>query len=131
MRARASTPHITPLLVPSSCDALPASLLVMADVKKGTDGPEPYSNLGFDFTLLPDYNDDFINEDDFNEFAKALAAPEQLLSPSTEDLTNPARSSRPSTTGAQSIIGYGGGRRAKHLLGEERTRHARASYTCC
>jgi predicted acylesterase/phospholipase RssA len=60
----------------------------MADAKKATDGPDPYSPSGFDFTLLPDYNDDFIDEDHFNEFAKALAAPDHL-SPSTEDLTSP------------------------------------------
>jgi predicted acylesterase/phospholipase RssA len=64
----------------------------MADVKKETDGPEPYSSTGFDFTLLPDYNNDFINEDDFNEFAKALAAPEN--SPSTEDLSAPQPEAR-------------------------------------
>lgn len=61
----------------------------MADAKKATDGPGPYAPSGFDFTLLPDYNNDFINEADFGEFAKALAAPEQLLSPSAEDLTSP------------------------------------------
>ncbi|KAH3972391.1 hypothetical protein HBH70_002550 [Parastagonospora nodorum] len=60
----------------------------MTDVKKESDGPEPYSSSAFDFTLLPDYNNDFINEDDFAEFAKALAAPDHL-SPSTEDLTAP------------------------------------------
>jgi predicted acylesterase/phospholipase RssA len=60
----------------------------MADVNKDTDGPAPYSLSGFDFTLLPDYNNDFINEDDFGEFAAALAAPEHL-SPSTEDLSAP------------------------------------------
>jgi predicted acylesterase/phospholipase RssA len=57
----------------------------MADVKKETDGPEPYSNAAFDFTLLPDYDNDFITEEDLAEFEKALAAPE--ISPSTEDLT--------------------------------------------
>ncbi|KAF2823363.1 patatin-like phospholipase domain-containing protein [Ophiobolus disseminans] len=60
----------------------------MADAKKATDGPGPYSPSGFDFTLLPDYDDDFVIEADFDEFAKALAAPEQL-SPSTDDLTSP------------------------------------------
>ena len=59
----------------------------MADVKKATDGPEPYSAAAFDFTLLPDFDNDFVNEDDFAEFAKALAAPE--ISPSTDDLTSP------------------------------------------
>lgn len=57
----------------------------MADVKKDSDGPEPYSSPAFDFAQLPDYDNDFVNEDDFAEFAKALAAPE--TSPSTEDLT--------------------------------------------
>ncbi|KAF2270879.1 lipid particle protein [Lojkania enalia] len=60
----------------------------MADVKKESDGPAPNSLAAFDFTLLPDYDDDFIAEDDIAEFAKALAAPEN--SPSTEDLTAPA-----------------------------------------
>jgi hypothetical protein len=59
----------------------------MADVDKKTDGPEPYSSTGFDFTLLPDYANDFVEEDHFIEFEKALAAPEN--SPSTEDLTAP------------------------------------------
>ncbi|KAF1913914.1 patatin-like phospholipase domain-containing protein [Ampelomyces quisqualis] len=65
----------------------------MADVKKESDGPAPGSSSGFDAALLPDYGDDFINEDDFAEFAKALAAPDQL-SPSTEDLTAPQPESR-------------------------------------
>tara|TARA_R110002003_G_scaffold207_4_gene16016 strand:- start:7646 stop:10282 length:2637 start_codon:yes stop_codon:yes gene_type:complete len=59
----------------------------MADVKKDTDGPAPNSASAFDFTLLPDYNNDFVHEPDFDEFAKALAAPEP--SPSTDDLTAP------------------------------------------
>ncbi|KAF2476228.1 patatin-domain-containing protein [Lindgomyces ingoldianus] len=59
----------------------------MADVKKETDGPAPYSSPAFDFTLLPDYNDDFIAEADLTEFAKALAAPDN--SPSAEDLSLP------------------------------------------
>ncbi|OAL56935.1 lipid particle protein [Pyrenochaeta sp. DS3sAY3a] len=59
----------------------------MADVKKETDGPDPHSTSAFDFTLLPDYNNDFVTEDDFREFASALAAPD--ISPSTEDLTSP------------------------------------------
>jgi predicted acylesterase/phospholipase RssA len=60
----------------------------MADVNKKTDGPEPYAADAFDFTLLPDYDNDFVNEDDFAEFARALAAPD-TTSPSTEDLTAP------------------------------------------
>jgi predicted acylesterase/phospholipase RssA len=59
----------------------------MADVKKESDGPEPYSSSAFDFTQLPDYDNDFVNDADFVEFARALAAPE--TSPSTEDLSAP------------------------------------------
>ncbi|KAF2751743.1 patatin-domain-containing protein [Sporormia fimetaria CBS 119925] len=58
----------------------------MADIKKDTDGPTPYSPTAFDYTLLPDFNNDFINEADFDEFAKALAAPEN---DSADDASNP------------------------------------------
>jgi predicted acylesterase/phospholipase RssA len=57
----------------------------MADIKRETDGPAPYSPEAFDLTLLPDFNNDFINEDDFVQFEKALSAPEN--SPSTDDLS--------------------------------------------
>ncbi|KAH9868412.1 hypothetical protein J1614_007484 [Plenodomus biglobosus] len=60
----------------------------MADVKKETDGPAPDSAAGFDFTLMPDYDNDFIDEDHFAEFDKALSAPD-LTSPSAEDLSAP------------------------------------------
>ena len=33
----------------------------------------------FDFTKLPDYDNDFVTEEDFEAFAKALSAPEPLL----------------------------------------------------
>ena len=59
----------------------------MADTKQESDGPEPYSSSAFDFAQLPDYDNDFVNDDDFVQFARALAAPE--TSPSTEDLTAP------------------------------------------
>ena len=59
----------------------------MADVSKESDGPEPYSSSAFDLTQLPDYDDDFVHDDDFVQFARALAAPD--TSPSTEDLTAP------------------------------------------
>ncbi|KAF2786679.1 patatin-domain-containing protein [Melanomma pulvis-pyrius CBS 109.77] len=64
----------------------------MADVKKDTDGPAPDTASAFDLTQLPDYNNDFITEDDLDEFAKALAAPE--TSPSAEDLTAPLQERR-------------------------------------
>ncbi|KAF2399565.1 patatin-domain-containing protein [Trichodelitschia bisporula] len=41
----------------------------------------------FDFTLLPDYDCDFIQEEALDAFAEALAVPE--LSPSQDDLTSP------------------------------------------
>ncbi|KAF2021855.1 patatin-domain-containing protein [Aaosphaeria arxii CBS 175.79] len=59
----------------------------MADIKKETDGPTPYSDRAFDLTLLPDFDNDFIREEDVTEFSRALAVPEH--SPSTEDLTSP------------------------------------------
>ncbi len=59
----------------------------MADARKETDGPEPYSASGFDFALLPDGDDDFVEPEHFQAFANALAAPE--TSPSAEDLTSP------------------------------------------
>ena len=64
----------------------------MADVKKETDGPAPYSAPAFDHTLLPEFDNNFVIEDDFTQFAKALAAPEN--SPSAEDLTAQAPKSR-------------------------------------
>jgi predicted acylesterase/phospholipase RssA len=60
----------------------------MADEKRVSDGPAPYSSTAFDFTQLPDFDNDFVNPADFDEFVKALAAPEP--SPSTDDLTSPA-----------------------------------------
>ena len=65
----------------------------MADVKKETDSPAPHSAPAFDFTLLPDFDNDFVIEDDFAQFSKALAAPEN--SPSAEDLT--AQAPKPRT----------------------------------
>lgn len=62
----------------------------MADVSKETDGPAPDSSAGFDFTLLPDFDNDFINEDHFAEFDKALHTPD-LNSPSAEDLSAPQK----------------------------------------
>ncbi|KAF2741435.1 patatin-domain-containing protein [Polyplosphaeria fusca] len=59
----------------------------MADIKKKSDGPAPNSANGFDFTLLPDFNNDFVQDDELDEFARALAEPD--ISPSLEDLTSP------------------------------------------
>ncbi|KAF1984196.1 patatin-domain-containing protein [Aulographum hederae CBS 113979] len=59
----------------------------MADENKATDGPAPVDDEAYDFTKLPDYDQDFIDYNDFAAFAEALTAPEP--SPSTEDLTAP------------------------------------------
>ncbi|KAI9893558.1 MAG: hypothetical protein M1814_006354 [Vezdaea aestivalis] len=48
----------------------------MADLKKETDGPSPYSEQGFDFTQLPDYDVEFVADADIDEFAKALRGPD-------------------------------------------------------
>ncbi|KAF2221294.1 acyl transferase/acyl hydrolase/lysophospholipase [Elsinoe ampelina] len=59
----------------------------MADTKKSTDGPEPFDQSAWDPKTLPDFDDDFIKEEDIREFEKALAVPEH--SPSEEDLLSP------------------------------------------
>ncbi|KAA6415379.1 MAG: Patatin-like serine [Lasallia pustulata] len=48
----------------------------MADTRKATNGPSPYSEEAFDPNLLPDHDVQFIDEADIVEFAKALDAPE-------------------------------------------------------
>ncbi|MCJ1297948.1 hypothetical protein MMC08_000737 [Hypocenomyce scalaris] len=48
----------------------------MADKRKSTNGPSPYSEEAFDPALLPDHDIQFIDEADLVEFAKALDAPE-------------------------------------------------------
>ena len=64
----------------------------MADKSQSSDGPSPFSPDAFDYTLLPDWDDDFVNEDDLQAFAEALAAPDYTAN-SQEDLPTPA--SRP------------------------------------
>ncbi|KAF2837835.1 patatin-domain-containing protein [Patellaria atrata CBS 101060] len=60
----------------------------MADIKRETDGPSPFAASGYDFTKIPDYDNDFIGEEDLVEFERALTAPE-ILSPSQDDLLSP------------------------------------------
>ncbi|KZF25130.1 patatin-domain-containing protein [Xylona heveae TC161] len=55
----------------------------MADKKKSTDGPSPYTPEAFDAYNIPDYDTNFVHEAEFSEFAKALAAPEN----SNEDVS--------------------------------------------
>src|ERR1700712_1909879 len=59
----------------------------MADISKKTDGPSTTDPAAYDITSLPDWDNDFVNEDDFAAFAAALSAPEN--SPSQDDLTSP------------------------------------------
>lgn len=68
----------------------------MADVKKATDGPTVSSRAAFDYTQLPDWDNDLFDEDDILTFAAALAAPDaSIASPSEEDLLNPTRKQNP------------------------------------
>jgi hypothetical protein len=53
----------------------------MADLSHSTDGPAPSSAEGYDTSLLPDYDIDFVSDADIAAFA-----PEH--SPSTDDLTS-------------------------------------------
>ena len=48
----------------------------MADTNKSTNGPAPDAGDGYDFSQLPDYDTEFIDQADLDEFAKALHAPE-------------------------------------------------------
>jgi len=48
----------------------------MADSSKETDGPSPHSKAGYDPSLLPDFDTQFISQEDLDEFSKALNAPE-------------------------------------------------------
>jgi predicted acylesterase/phospholipase RssA len=62
----------------------------MADIDKATDGPTVVEESAYDYTKLPDWDNDFVDEDDFLAFASALSAPEHFTSPSEEDLLSPS-----------------------------------------
>ncbi|KAH8663523.1 acyl transferase/acyl hydrolase/lysophospholipase [Tricladium varicosporioides] len=62
----------------------------MADIDKKTDGPRPHSQQGFDTSLLPDFDREFLSDEHLKAFASALSAPEP--SPSTDDLLSTATS---------------------------------------
>jgi predicted acylesterase/phospholipase RssA len=57
----------------------------MADISSKSDGPSPFDPVAFDFTKLPDYDNDFVNPDDIQAFENALNAPDP--SPSQDDLS--------------------------------------------
>ncbi|MCJ1485836.1 hypothetical protein MMC06_006011 [Schaereria dolodes] len=48
----------------------------MADVQKASNGPSPYDHNAYDPFELPDFDTEFIDQEDIDEFAKALSAPE-------------------------------------------------------
>ncbi len=62
----------------------------MADTKKATDGPSPYSDPAYDPSRLPDFYTEFVSEADIEEFAKALSAPEH----GTDDVKSPQQPSK-------------------------------------
>jgi len=48
----------------------------MANINKKADGPSPYSKAAYDPSPLPDFDTQFISQQDLAEFSKALNAPE-------------------------------------------------------
>ncbi|EHK99242.1 putative Patatin-like phospholipase domain-containing protein [Glarea lozoyensis 74030] len=75
------------------------SVVMRQDLAKSTDGPEPYSEEGYDASLLPDFEHEFLSYEDVIAFANALSAPEQ--SPSTDDLPSTANSDLKSPDGTR------------------------------
>lgn len=63
----------------------------MRDKKHSTHSPLPFEKEAYDFTKLPHYDNDFVNEEDIAAFARALATPE---SPSTDDLLQSPHSTK-------------------------------------
>ncbi|WPG97815.1 patatin-domain-containing protein [Acrodontium crateriforme] len=61
----------------------------MADRSKATDGPTVADEEAYDYHTLPDWDNDFYNEEEILAFASALSAPD--LSPSEEDLLHPEK----------------------------------------
>ena len=51
----------------------------MADEQRGTNGPSPFEDSVADPTKLPDFQTQFITEEDLDIFAQALSAPESNL----------------------------------------------------
>lgn len=55
-------------------------------MRKSTDGPSPKSAQGYDASLLPDFDRNFVSDADIEAFTTALLAPDPISSPSTDDL---------------------------------------------
>ena len=64
----------------------------MADTSHKTDGPSPLSQEGYDESLLPDFDREFLSEEHLLAFSHALSAPDP--SPSTDDLRSPSPSTQ-------------------------------------
>lgn len=60
----------------------------MTDTSKKTDGPTTLDAESYDFTLIPDYDNNFVEAKDLEAFARALAGPE----PSQDDFLSPSAS---------------------------------------
>lgn len=84
----------------------------MADTSHITDGPSPLSAEGYDTSLIPDFDRQFISEEHIKAFEQALSAPDP--SPSTDDLLatsglspGPANTSQTSLNSSRSKDGRG------------------------
>jgi hypothetical protein len=73
----------------------------MADLSRKTDGPSPLSKEGYDESLLPDFNRQFVTEEDLQAFAQALSAPDP--SPSSDDLLNGLTPNSPTAASRTSL----------------------------
>lgn len=91
----------------------------MADRSKATDGPTVSDEEAYDYHTLPDWDNEFWNEDDILAFASALSAPDP--SPSEEDLLNP---DKPNTEFITALNDW----RPVHqrVRGKQNSRHSKA-----
>lgn len=83
----------------------------MADLRRSTDGPSPLSEEGYDESLLPDFDREFLSDAHLQAFTTALSAPEP--SPSTDDLLSASQSRDQSHRGSIDL-----GRRRSVVGGE-------------
>lgn len=67
---------------------------MMPRKSRAKDGPSPLDSIGYDFTQIPDYDNDFTPQADIDAFAKALAGPDV-----SQDNTLSPVSSRSSSRG--------------------------------
>jgi hypothetical protein len=89
----------------------------MADLRRATDGPSPLSKEGYDESLLPDFDREFLSEEHLQAFAHALSAPDP--NPSTDDLSG--------STGVNSPAAPAGHRASFDSLAKTRSNPASSS----